>query len=73
MASTSAERSSDRNPALPHRLAAFSVNPASVQWRASSSGWFSAISANWLSSVSAMSMKRPSRLAQQRAVSRVLH
>ena len=30
-ASTSAERSSDRCPALPHRPAAFSISPASVQ------------------------------------------
>ena len=30
-ASTSAERSTDRSPALPHRLAAFAISPASVQ------------------------------------------
>jgi len=30
-ASTSADRASDRWPALPHRLAAFSIKPASVQ------------------------------------------
>ena len=54
MASISAERSSDRNPALPHRAAAFSINPASVQCRASTSGWPSAMSANCLSIVSAI-------------------
>ena len=31
IASTSAERSSERCPALPHRPAAFSISPASVQ------------------------------------------
>ena len=44
-----------RWPALPHRRrAAFSIKPASVQCRASSSGWFSATSANWVSRVSAI-------------------
>jgi hypothetical protein len=54
MASTKADRSSDRCPAFPHRRTAFSISPASVQWRASNSGRFSAISAKWLSRVSAI-------------------
>jgi hypothetical protein len=53
-ASRSAERANDRCPALPHNSAAFSICPASVQCRASSSGWFWAISANWSSRASAM-------------------
>src|SRR5215471_9709875 len=54
VASTSADCASDRCPALPQRLAALSIWPASVQWRANNSGRLSAISANWTSSVSAM-------------------
>ena len=53
-ASTKAERSSDLWPALPHKLEAFSISAASVQWRANNSGRLSAISANWLSMISAM-------------------
>jgi hypothetical protein len=41
-ASASAERSTDRCAAFaPQARGLFSVNPASVHWRASSSGWFS--------------------------------
>src|SRR5262249_43460303 len=53
-ASTSADRASDRCPALPQRPAAFSIRPASVQCRANNSGRLSALSANSLSMVWAM-------------------
>ena len=73
-ASISAKRSNDRCPALPHSPAAFSMRPASVHWRASSSGRVSVISANWLSRVCGdTGVQRAPRLAQQRAIGGVLH
>jgi hypothetical protein len=59
---------------LPHNPAAFSISPASVQWRATNSGRLSAISVNWLSMASAIRACN-ARLgsAQQRPIRRVLH
>ena len=67
-ASASAERSSDRCPALPHRLAAFSISPASSAMTREKLGLvlrdFRELA---LECFCDAGVKRPSRLAQQRA------
>ena len=73
-ASTSAERSSDRCPALPQKPAAFSINPGfgavtRQQFRLAL-GDFGELAFEGFGNAG---MKRASRLAQQRAISRVLH